>query len=94
MDGGLFDLTIRLDEMAGQRHAEILRLGAQKTLGQDVDGVLHGVGGDDQTVVGAGVGSRKLALQHDGDFEFFDGVAAAAARDFHHADAGLAIGMS
>ncbi len=77
--------------MIAQPHAKFPGLPAQKALRQNMDRVFHRIGRNHQAIVAAGVGGRKPALQHDGDGEFLDGMAASPAGDFHHADTGFAI---
>lgn len=49
------DVAVLLDEMRTQDGAEDLRGGHGLLLGSDVDGVLNGVGSNDNAVVGLGV---------------------------------------
>ena len=90
-DFSAVDVGVGLKEMFGEEEAEGFGFGAEMLFGQDVHGVLHGVRGDDEAVIGLGVGGVEVALKGDGDIEFFEGVNFASAEDFQDADAGFAV---
>ena len=90
-DFSAVDVGVGLKEMFGEEEAEGFGFGAEMLFGQDVHGVLHGVRGDDEAVIGLGVGGVEIALEGDGDIEFFEGVNFASAEDFQDADAGFAV---
>jgi hypothetical protein len=79
--------------MGGEAQAERLVFRAQFGLGENVDGVFHGVGGHDEAVVRLRKGSVKVALQFHRDFDFFDGVLRTGTGDFHDPHPGFAVIM-
>lgn len=74
LDIGHVDVAVLFNEMASQDGGEELRGGDGILLGEDECGVFDGVGGDDDAVVGLGVGCVNVALEEAADGHLGDGV--------------------
>ena len=59
--------------------------------GEGVDGVFHGIGGDDLGVVAGDVGLFEGAFELDAHRKFVELVAVGVARDFGEANGGFAV---
>ena len=92
-DMGSMDMRITVDEVGRHGGGEELGRGHGVLLGEDVDCVLDGVCGDDDAVVGAGVGGGDVALEEAADCHLGDGlcVGGRVAVDFADADVVLAV---
>jgi CRISPR/Cas system-associated exonuclease Cas4 (RecB family) len=80
-----------IDEVAAQAQAEVLDLAHPVLLGEGVDGVLLGVGGDDVRVVARQVRGGEVAAQRGGHVQILDLVPVAVPGDVDQADLGLAV---
>jgi hypothetical protein len=78
-------------EVAPQAQPEVLDLAHPVLLGEGVDGVLLGVGGDHVRVVAAGVGGGEVAPQRGGHAEVLELVPVAVPGDVDQANLGLAV---
>ena len=87
------NMSVMLEEVAGERGSEFFDRIEDVLLGQGEGDVLHGVGGDDQAVVAAGVGFIEIPLECDIDRELADVVTVVAAGDLGQPDLRLAVGM-
>lgn len=87
------DVAVLFDKVVAQDGGKELGRGDGVLLGEDEDGVLHCVCGDDDAVVGLCVGSLNVALEQDADDHFGDCVDArfAVAIRLEDADIVLAI---
>ena len=96
LDIGGVDVAVLFDKVAADDGGKQLGRSDGVLLGEDEDGVLHCVGGDDDAVVGLCVGRLNVALEQDADDHFGDGVDArlAVAIRLEDADVVLAIAGS
>lgn len=87
------DVAVGVDEVGAEDGGEELRGVDGVLLGGDEDGVLDGVGGDDDAVVALCVGDVDVALEEAADGHFGDGVDAGGgvAVGLEHADVVLAV---
>lgn len=70
LDMGSVDVAVLLDEVRAQKGGEVFRGCDGVLLGKQVDGVLDGVGRDNDAVVGLGVGGLDVTLEQTADGHF------------------------
>ena len=92
-DGRLGHLAIGFQEVLGQRHAETLDVRQRMLPGEDVDGILHRVGGDDLAIVAVAVGGVEISFQPHIDAHLDQVVAVCVAGDFRQLNLRFAIGV-
>lgn len=73
-DVGDVDVGILLDEVASKDRSKELRRGDRVLLGGDVNGILDRISGDNNAVIGLGVGGVDLSLKKTADGHFSDGL--------------------
>ena len=95
-DVGNVNVLVLLNEVAAEDRGVQLRGVDGVLLGGNVDGVLDRVGGNDNTVIGLGVGGLNLSLEKTADGHFCHGLntSRSIAVDFADADIVLAITSS
>src|SRR5690606_32258014 len=90
-DAGAVHRRLGGDEVPAQSQREVLYLADRLLLGEGVDGVLLGVGGQDRRVVAFVVGGVEVATQRRADGEVLDAVPGGAAVHRNQADFRLAV---
>jgi hypothetical protein len=93
---GNMNVLVLLNEMAAEDGSIQLRRVDGVLLGGNIDGVLDRVGGNDNTVIGLGVGGLNLSLEKTANGHFCHGLntSRSIAVDFADADIVLAIASS
>jgi hypothetical protein len=84
---------VLLDEVLANGEGELLVVAGGVVAGEGVDGVAHGVGGQNARVVAFGVAGGEVALEGDVDGEVAQLVAVAAAGQLEDADVEFAVAV-
>lgn len=70
LEGNCGDVCVFVEKVPGYRECEIFQTPRCETVCEHVEGVFHGVGRDDRTVVAAGVGGVEITLESNARVEF------------------------
>ncbi len=92
-DGGGGDLRVAAEEKVGEFFGVVFHRSGGGVARDGVDGVLHGVGGEDFAVVAVEVGGVEISFEEDLHGPFAEVVNAVAAGDLHEADAGFSVAI-